>query len=59
MKNNEQNDEQKKPSGESKEEEIAELNKLMLLAAKGDKEAFAKMMIERWDKMERKTTPDN
>jgi hypothetical protein len=34
----------------SKEEEIADFNKLTLLAGKGDEEAFTKLLYERWDR---------
>jgi hypothetical protein len=37
--------------GRTKEEEIADFNKLVLLAGKGDKEEFMKLLYERWDRM--------
>lgn len=38
----------------SKEDEIADFNKLMLLAGKGDQEAFTKLLYERWDRMKQR-----
>jgi hypothetical protein len=51
-----ENEQQKKPDlseGKAldKENELADLNNLMLLAADGNKEAFARLLKERWARL--------
>jgi hypothetical protein len=46
-----ENEQQKKPDLETEETYRADFNQLMRLAGAGDKEAFKKMLKERWAKM--------